>query len=92
MSSMTLERPLMFPPEGATVTWSHLKDGTAVPMSAVVIESRESGEMRVYQLRRPDGSRLAAVMDADPDSGAIKMTFEHKDGDACLVTLQSVHD
>lgn len=65
-----------FPPIRSVLRWTD-PDGTSVVATA---ESyRPSGEFRVYQLRTDEGEAITAVMDLQPDTGALHLVATRGD-------------
>jgi hypothetical protein len=90
MSAVVDTAPL-YPAAGARISWVEGKGASAVRIDAVVSKTRPSGHMQVCRLDFFDGTSVAAVMDANPDSGAISMIFETADGEPHLVALEADH-
>ncbi|WPZ33201.1 hypothetical protein T8K17_01910 [Thalassobaculum sp. OXR-137] len=89
--SAVVETAPLYPGEGARISWVEGKGTTAVRIDAVVSKIRASGHMQVCRLDFFDGTSVTAVMDANPDSGVISMTFETADGEPHLVALEADH-
>lgn len=90
MSAVVDTAPL-YPSQGAQVSWVEGKGAAAFRINAVVSTTRPSGHMQVCRLDFFDGSSVTAVMDANPDSGVISMSFETADGEQHLVALEADH-
>ncbi|SDG61562.1 hypothetical protein [Thalassobaculum litoreum] len=89
--SAVMDAVPLYPSEGARISWTEGKGPAAVRVDALVSKVRPSGHMQVCRLDFFDGTSSTAVMDANPDGGAISMTFESADGERHLVMLEADH-
>ncbi|MEQ8396448.1 hypothetical protein [Thalassobaculum sp.] len=73
-----------FPPIGTVLRWADPQDGRKV--QATTETYRESGALRVYNLRGERGELLCGVMDLDPDTGVLTLVVSKPGGPAMSVT------
>jgi len=69
-----------FPPTGTVLRWAHPVDGRRIQVTAETY--RQSGDLRVYNLRGERGELLTAVMDVNPDTGVLTMVVSFPGAEA----------